>query len=358
MQIWVALSGGANECGYKLKGRFRRRGIFSDRPGKARIFAAMQNVNPLRIRAISDLLIVVGLAALGGVLFSYLGTVLAAAVCGIPVSDIPFLMNSYASTPGARTALLILQSCLALGSFMLFPGLMLFFRRPNEFETPAIPIKRSVLGLVILLAVLMMPVNAWLSLWNESIHFPSFLKELEQMAIQKEDELRDLTLFLVDFQSISEMVLGFIVISFIAGLTEEFFFRKLLQPRLIAIFGNFHAGIWITAFIFSAIHVQFFGLIPRMVLGALFGYYYFWTGRIWVPVFAHTLNNFITLAAMVLYTRKISPVDIENTQILPWFISATAAGFCLTLALKLRDNAKAIRSEISAYSPEKEYDKS
>jgi membrane protease YdiL (CAAX protease family) len=302
------------------------------------------------LRASSDLLILVGLAALGGAIFTSLGLFIASFFSGIPAMDIPSLMLNFRETEGARIALLIVQGVLSLGAFVCFPGIIFFIRNSDVFETSAIKLSWQMWAIVAGLAVLMMPVNAWLSVWNESIHFPSFLKQWEQIAIDKEEELKKVTFFLVDFQNVYEMLLGFLVIAILAGLTEEFFFRKLIQPRVIALFGNFHIGIWITAFIFSAIHMQFYGLIPRMVLGALFGYYYFWTGRIAVPILAHACNNFITLIGLYLYTQNLSPIDIENPQTIPWFVGAVSAGVAWSLALMLWDETEKVRSKNLPFS--------
>jgi membrane protease YdiL (CAAX protease family) len=138
------------------------------------------------------------------------------------------------------------------------------------------------------------------------------------------------------------MLLGFLVISLIAGLSEEFFFRKMLQPRIISLTGNHHAGIWITAFIFSAIHLQFFGLIPRMALGALFGYYFCWTGNIWLPVLAHALNNALTLTGLILYRQQLSPVNVEDPSEVPWVLGALAAGLVWSLSSMVKEEAQKI----------------
>jgi membrane protease YdiL (CAAX protease family) len=201
----------------------------------------------------------------------------------------------------------------------------------------------TLLLLVFGLGLLMMPVNSWLSAFNQALHLPSFLDDFQRWAMAKEFEMEKLTLFLVDFSSPLEMVLGFMVVSLIAGFSEEYFFRKLLQPRVMGIFGNPHAGIWITAFIFSAIHVQFYGLFPRMVLGALFGYYYWWTGNIWLSVFAHSLNNAITLIGISLYKADLSPINVEDPQQIPWFLGAIAAGVTWSLASLVKEEADKIR---------------
>jgi membrane protease YdiL (CAAX protease family) len=69
--------------------------------------------------------------------------------------------------------------------------------------------------------------------------------------------------------------------------------------------------------IFSAIHVQFYGFVPRVLLGALFGYVYVWSGNIWVPILAHAVNNGFTVLMVWLHHRQMVSVDIENTESVP-----------------------------------------
>ena len=74
-----------------------------------------------------------------------------------------------------------------------------------------------------------------------------------------------------------------------------------LQPLLISDKKNIHVAVWVSAFVFSAIHMQFYGFIPRMLLGGLYGYLLFWSGSLWLPVIAHFVNN--GLAVLVYYMR-------------------------------------------------------
>jgi hypothetical protein len=107
--------------------------------------------------------------------------------------------------------------------------------------------------------------------------------------------------------------------------------------------GNIHLAVWLTAFLFSAIHFQFFGLVPRMVLGALFGYYFYWTGNIWLSVFGHSLNNGLTLVGLYLYKQNLSPIDVEDPEQIPWYIGAVAAGVTWSLATMVKDESDKIR---------------
>ncbi len=91
------------------------------------------------------------------------------------------------------------------------------------------------------------------------------------------------------------------VIAVVAGLAEELIFRGCLQQIMQQIVKNKHIAVWVTAFIFSAIHFQFYGFLPRMLLGALLGYLFLWSGNIWVPIIVHTANNVIGVITAYLY---------------------------------------------------------
>jgi len=295
-------------------------------------------------QALSGLLILTGLCLLGIVVFSAVGIFFGSVFSGLNITDLQNIAVDYETIPNARIALLIMQGIISIGGFVLFPWTVRFFNKENQYAAdkfifPSI----TLLILVFALSLLMMPVNAWLAAWNESIHLPQFLSEFKDWASQKENEMQQLTIYLIDFQTTSELILGFVVISLIAGFSEEFFFRRMLQPRVYALTGNIHVAIWVTAFLFSAIHFQFFGLVPRMVLGALFGYYFWWTGNFWISVLAHSLNNGITLIGMYLYTKNISPIDVENPKIVPWYIGAVAAGITWSLAIMMKDESDKIR---------------
>jgi len=289
--------------------------------------------------ALSEILILTGLCLLGMFVFSAAGLYLFSAMFGFTMEELSSALGSAASFPEMRMPILLLQGLIAAGSFILFPWLMRFIR-PEAEHINGINPGFSILALIAGLSVLMMPVNAWLAAWNQSIRLPSFLQGFQSWAWEKEQEMEKLTAFLTSFSGNGEMLAGFVVIALVAGISEEFFFRKMIQPRIIALTGNPHLGIWLTAFIFSAIHMQFYGLVPRMVLGALFGYYFFWTGNIWLSMLAHSLNNGLTLLGFILYQQKISPVNVENPEVIPWYLGAVSAGIVWGLAVILKDEAR------------------
>jgi len=86
------------------------------------------------------------------------------------------------------------------------------------------------------------------------------------------------------------------LMALLPAFAEELSFRGTLQQIL----GNKHLAIWLTAIVFSAIHMQFYGFIPRMLMGAMFGYIFVWTGSLWVPIVMHFTNNSLAVIAYYL----------------------------------------------------------
>jgi membrane protease YdiL (CAAX protease family) len=100
-----------------------------------------------------------------------------------------------------------------------------------------------------------------------------------------------LTESLFNIQSVDQLLILIFVSALIASIGEEVFFRGIIQNKLIQSSKSMHIGIWLTAALFSAIHLQFFGFFPRLVLGALFGYLYAVSGNLWVAILSHFINN-------------------------------------------------------------------
>jgi hypothetical protein len=161
-----------------------------------------------------------------------------------------------------------------------------------------------------------MVVNSVFIDWNRNLDFPEYLKWFEQYASSKEGELEILTRYITSFQNSWHFLLGLVIIAVLPAIGEELLFRGLIQNLFASAVKNPHLAIWIAAGIFGAIHLQFYGLVPRILLGALFGYLYFWSGHLSIAMLAHFINNGFTLA--LLYVSQIGwieydPASHENT---------------------------------------------
>jgi membrane protease YdiL (CAAX protease family) len=108
------------------------------------------------------------------------------------------------------------------------------------------------------------------------------------------------------------LLLNLFVVAILPAIGEELIFRGAFQKLFSQLFKNKHIGIWLAAALFSAIHLQFYGFIPRMLLGAIFGYLLYWSGSLWVPIWAHFVNNAMGVTLSYLSQKGIVSEDIEN----------------------------------------------
>jgi membrane protease YdiL (CAAX protease family) len=179
------------------------------------------------------------------------------------------------------------------------------------------------------IVIFFMGFNSIIIEWNSKIHLPESLRSFENWAREKEDLATEVTKFLTQFDSVSQFIVALIVIAVFAGIGEELVFRGLLQPALHRLTKNIHAAIWISAILFSALHMQFFGFVPRVLLGALFGYLYYWSGNLAVPMFAHFVNNAFSVVAIYMLQKGVTDMDVESAAPLSVVISFSL----LTVAL-------------------------
>ncbi|MDR1980501.1 MAG: CPBP family intramembrane metalloprotease [Tannerellaceae bacterium] len=197
--------------------------------------------------------------------------------------------------------LLRLSQFIAAVTVFLCPALAtawLCSDRPVEYLSVGKLPDRKVFLPTLLSVALLSPVITLLGFFNQKMVLPSFLEPLERWMQSLEAAAESLTLrFFADNDPLS-ILLNVAVIAAVAGITEEFLFRGALQRILEKRFTSHHTVIWIAAVVFSTVHMQFYGFLPRLLLGAYFGYLLYWTRSIWVPVFAHFVHNGIAVAGM------------------------------------------------------------
>lgn len=127
--------------------------------------------------------------------------------------------------------------------------------------------------------------------WNEGLALPDALASVEDWMRRSEAAVQSQVEMLLEGTSEAELIVNILIVAVLAGVSEELFFRGALQRLISSKPISHHAAIWVTAFLFSAFHMQFFGFFPRLLLGAFFGYLLYWSGSIWLPVAMHALNN-------------------------------------------------------------------
>lgn len=133
--------------------------------------------------------------------------------------------------------------------------------------------------------------------WNNSFTLPESMKDLELKLREAEDTAAEFINNMLRGSSIASLLISIAIIGIMAALSEELFFRGALLRLFLMTRMNHHLAIWIVAVIFSLMHFQFFGFIPRMLLGAYFGYLVWWTRCLWIPIIVHAVNNSVVVVA-------------------------------------------------------------
>lgn len=234
--------------------------------------------------------------------------------------------------------------------------LLLFFQHLGLFVVPAIVFARlsstswkNYLGfrfvipriavasvLVMVAALPLINVLAWL---NEGLVLPEFLSGLEEAFAGMEETAQKLTMAIAGTGSVVSLALNIVVVALLPALGEEMIFRGLMIPILRKWTGNVHVAVWIAAFLFSAMHFQFYGFLPRFVLGALLGYLFVWSKSIWAPILAHFVNNALALFLLFMIARgniseEVDSFDPEWSDWLLVIASAIAVGGLIFYILK------------------------
>ncbi|WP_167856996.1 CPBP family intramembrane glutamic endopeptidase [Hymenobacter aquaticus] len=230
----------------------------------------------------------------------------------------------------------------AWGVLMLSQGLTLFImlagaalglvwltgRSALEYFMPRRPVALLWFVAAAALIILSLPFMAYLIEWNTNAHVPDSLKgftwlpRFESWAREKEEELKEMTAFLTRFNSPTRFAVALLVIGVVPAISEELFFRGVLQRNLIDWFKSRHVGVFLAAAIFSAIHMQFLGFVPRFVLGLVLGYLYEWSGNILVPMVAHFTQNAFQLLLLYVQQRQWNGPDFnpDSTESMPWYL--------------------------------------
>ncbi len=221
-------------------------------------------------------------------------------------------------------------------------GLLLAGRPMRFLGLSKAPSLLAALGIIVIL-VAATPALNWTVEWNASMTLPASLKPLEDWMRMQEEAAQRTTDALMSSTSVWGLLATVATVGIVTGLGEETFFRGALQRVFKEGMRNRHLAVWIAAFVFSALHFQFYGFVPRMLLGAIFGYAYLWSGSLWVPVIAHAYNN--SSVVVVTWLQKAGMVSADASEVgasSPWLaVSSAVLAIVLMLAYrKLLENGR------------------
>ena len=187
----------------------------------------------------------------------------------------------------------------------------------------------KVSSMAVMLMLVALPAINLLGDLNQQMSLPAFLEPLEQWMKTSEESAKVLTEQFLNVTTFGGLIINILLMALLPAVAEELTFRGVMmslfkarsERREVKGEGIPHIAIWVTAILFSAIHMQFYGFVPRMLMGALFGYMLAWTGSLWVPILMHFTNNAMAVLLYFVATREgwdIEKVDAIGTDDTLW----------------------------------------
>ena len=243
-------------------------------------------------------------------------------------------LNNIYSDPSYSSALRYFQLVLSIGIFVIPPLVFAYLASDDPYRF--LKIRHWPEPLLIILGILIVfaasPVMyAFLDL-NQSITFPESLKGLEQTLREMEESTNSLIERMLSMDTPLDLLLNLAVIAVIPALGEELLFRGGIQQLLHRWTQRPHLAIILAGILFSFIHFQFFGFLPRMLLGILFGYLFYWSGNLWLPILAHFFYNASQVMMVYLSDREIIETNVKQVEHVPLSMVLPSA-ILLTLLL-------------------------
>jgi len=215
---------------------------------------------------------------------------------------------------------LILKLAEGISSILMFvvPPIVYYFitRREHSMQQLGFREVASPAGMLLIASVLLMfislPVTNQLTTWNEALKLGGVFEPLETWMKNLEDTAAAVTEQMLNVNTIGGLLLNLVVIALIPAVGEELTFRGVLQQALTGKMKNPHVAIILSAAIFSFIHFQFYGFLPRMFLGVVLGYMFYITGSLWTSILMHFLNNGTVVVLYYLNNKGIADIDVEH----------------------------------------------
>lgn len=247
--------------------------------------------------------------------------------------------------------MLVLQDVI----FLLIGGLVFGLYLSQREKKPILTVLHlnkscnlEVFGLCFVLMLALQPFINLLGEINSHIHLPQCLSNVEAWMNLMEEQARATTLRLLSDTSIGGIMANIVVVGVVAAFCEEVLFRGALQNIMLRICRP-HLAIWLSAFIFAFIHLQFAGFIPRMLMGGLFGYIVWWSGSLWPVILMHFVNNTGAIFAYLyclsagLDIKTMDRVGVGNSWWLTVVSVVVSAGIIYYLASSLKISSTSSR---------------
>ena len=217
------------------------------------------------------------------------------------------------SNPDTISLLKYLQVVNQLGLFIFPPLLFAYWvsRKIATYLLLDIKPQLRVIVVSIMIIFVSLPFIGWLGQINQSLSLPESLSGIESWMERMEGKANELIVAFLNVKSMGGMMFNVFMIAIIPAVGEEFLFRGVILRLFKEWTKNVNAAVLISAFLFSALHMQFYGFMPRFLLGIILGYLFVWSGSLWVPMLIHFINN----AFAIIYIYATGSMDLLNSDV-------------------------------------------
>ena len=169
-----------------------------------------------------------------------------------------------------------------------------------------------------------------------------------EWASQMDESSLDALMKMLEMDSIFDLIVNLVIVALLPAIGEELLFRGVIQKELLAKIKNHHVAIILASVIFSGIHLQIQGFLPKLIIGLILGYAYYWTKSIWYPMVLHFVNNALQTVILFVVGDQIESLEEEAIQpeILYLSIGVVISCFlCYLIVLNIRKQIEEKRSQ-------------
>lgn len=226
------------------------------------------------------------------------------AITGVQLTDITEAMKN----PAYSNASKISQAISALVGFLLpaWVTASMLNRQPANLLgfKGSISVKQT--GLVVFIMLAGMAVSSSLGYLGHNLPYPSsWIAYFDKL----EKAYTDQVIAILGLNSPADFIFSLVVMAFLPALCEETLFRGGFQNFLTRSTGKPWIAIVTVSIIFSVVHLSGYGFPARLFLGIVLGAIYYYSGRLWLSILAHFLNNAIALSAIYYYKLQGQPLS-------------------------------------------------
>jgi len=232
-------------------------------------------------------------------------------------SDMDVLGDASLATDKNDIAFLKFYLMAQTATLFLIPAIILIRKMKPEGQSgyPEFRLPRlNEVVLVVIMTFCVFVITGFTGEINALLDLPEWLSGLEEWIMKMEDDSEQLMEKLMVVKTFPSLLLNIFMIAILPAIGEEVLFRGVLQKIFVRLFKSGHLAVWFTAILFSALHLEFLGFLPRLVLGLVFGYLYLWSGKLWLSILAHFVNNAVPTIAAFIYGYE-NVVKTAGTEI-------------------------------------------